>query len=70
MRFTINFSLHKTLCATYESASLRRFSDGRVDSIRASHMPALNWVKDMNDEKATKEEKLRKFHLAIQEQTR
>ena len=39
--------IHGGLCATYESASTRRFQSGRVDSIRASHPEALTWVKSM-----------------------
>ena len=39
--------MHGELCATYESASIRRFQSGRVDSIRSSHPEALEWVKTM-----------------------
>ena len=39
--------IHGELCATYESASTRRFQAGRVDCIRASHPEALAWVKTM-----------------------
>ena len=39
--------MHGELCATYESASTRRFQSGRVDCIRASHLEALTWVKSM-----------------------
>ena len=46
--------IHGELCATYESASTRRFQAGRVDSIRASHPEALAWVKAMVDEDSDK----------------
>ena len=39
--------MYDELCATYESASTRRFEFGRVDSIRASHPEALEWAKTM-----------------------
>ncbi|XP_044018407.1 choline O-acetyltransferase isoform X1 [Aphidius gifuensis] len=41
------FRLHGRLVATYESASIRRFSKGRVDVIRAASPESLAWVKAM-----------------------
>ena len=41
------YRIHGSLCATYESASTRRFQSGRVDCIRASHPEALAWVQSM-----------------------
>lgn len=35
------------LVSTYESASLRRFRNGRVDNIRSAHGPALAWAAAM-----------------------
>ncbi len=52
--------LHGGLCATYESASLRRFRQGRVDSIRASHCDALAWVRTMDDERVDNNTKSRR----------
>ncbi|XP_065216722.1 choline O-acetyltransferase-like isoform X1 [Planococcus citri] len=46
------FKLHNKLCATYESASTRRFLLGRVDCIRAATMEALEWVSAMHDQGA------------------
>lgn len=37
---------------TYESASLRRFQEGRVDNIRSATAEALAFVKSMADERA------------------
>lgn len=37
--------------ATYESASTRRFLQGRVDNIRANSQEALEWVKAMCEER-------------------
>lgn len=41
------YRLHGRLVATYESASIRRFSKGRVDVIRAASPESLAWVKAM-----------------------
>ena len=48
--FLIFFRVHRRLVSTYESASLRRFRNGRVDNIRAATAEALAWVKAMCDE--------------------
>ncbi len=40
---------HRRLVSTYESASLRRFRQGRVDNIRSSTPEALAFVKAMTD---------------------
>lgn len=37
---------------TYESASLRRFQEGRVDNIRSATPEALAFVKSMTDERS------------------
>ena len=58
------------LCSTYESASTRRFTYGRVDSIRASHPEALAWAKSMLDKSKTKDEKKELFKEAISKQTK
>ena len=47
--YIYSYRIHGELCATYESASTRRFQAGRVDCIRASHPEALAWVKAMVD---------------------
>lgn len=44
-----NFSCHNHLVSTYESASIRRYRDGRVDNIRSATVEALDWVKIMED---------------------
>lgn len=41
------------LVSTYESASIRRFQDGRVDNIRSATPEALAFVKSMTDERDT-----------------
>ncbi|XP_043486009.1 choline O-acetyltransferase isoform X1 [Polistes fuscatus] len=41
------FRLHGRLVATYESAGIRRFAQGRVDVIRAASPEALAWAKAM-----------------------
>ena len=62
--------MNDTLCATYESASTRRYHYGRVDSIRASHPEALTWAKTMLDESQTKDKKKELFRAAITKQTK
>lgn len=39
--------------STYESASIRRFQEGRVDNIRSATPEALAFVQSMTDERAT-----------------
>ncbi|CAM1312793.1 CHAT (predicted) [Pycnogonum litorale] len=41
------FKVHRMLVATYESASIRRFRNGRVDVIRSATSEALEWIKVM-----------------------
>ncbi|KAF5300455.1 hypothetical protein FQA39_LY02254 [Lamprigera yunnana] len=41
------FKLHGKLCCSYESASTRRFLEGRVDCIRSATIEALEWAKVM-----------------------
>jgi len=62
------YRLRGGLVATYESASTRRFRDGRVDSIRAGHSEALAWCQTM-DQHHSKDEKRKLFELAIKKQT-
>ena len=80
------YRIHGGLCATYESASTRRFQSGRVDCIRASHPEALAWVQSMtkqndivntNDESSDtlssseiKNEQKKLFIAAISKQTK
>ncbi|KAG1681904.1 Choline O-acetyltransferase [Nymphon striatum] len=64
------FKIHMKLVATYESASIRRFENGRVDVIRSATKEALDWVKIMcqpnND---TIEDKIALFKKAMDKQT-
>ncbi|KAF7669366.1 hypothetical protein LDENG_00199670 [Lucifuga dentata] len=59
------------LVSTYESASTRRFQEGRVDNIRSATSEALAFVKSMTDEKAafTDSEKMKRLRDAINAQT-
>ncbi|XP_037547050.1 choline O-acetyltransferase-like [Nematolebias whitei] len=59
------------LVNTYESASIRRFQEGRVDNIRSASAEALAFVKSMTDEKAkyTDSEKMKRLWNAIKAQT-
>ncbi|XP_072523683.1 choline O-acetyltransferase-like [Salminus brasiliensis] len=57
--------------STYESASTRRFREGRVDNIRSATPEALDFVKAMTDERASTQdlEKMERLRKAIDAQT-
>ena len=55
--------------ATYESASIRRFTFGRVDVIRAATKEAKNWVEAMTLNGRSKEEMSKLFWDAMNKQT-
>uniref|UniRef100_A0A3B5LJS2 Choline O-acetyltransferase n=1 Tax=Xiphophorus couchianus TaxID=32473 RepID=A0A3B5LJS2_9TELE len=59
------------LVSTYESASLRRFQEGRVDNIRSATAEALAFVRSMTDERATftDSEKMKRLKDAVKAQT-
>uniref|UniRef100_A0A668V9A0 Choline O-acetyltransferase n=1 Tax=Oreochromis aureus TaxID=47969 RepID=A0A668V9A0_OREAU len=59
------------LVSTYESASIRRFQEGRVDNIRSATAEALAFVKSMADERGTfsDSEKMKRLGDAIKAQT-
>ncbi|XP_030610106.1 choline O-acetyltransferase b [Archocentrus centrarchus] len=59
------------LVSTYESASIRRFQEGRVDNIRSATAEALAFVKSMADERGTfsDSEKMKRLRDAINAQT-
>ncbi|XP_061611847.1 choline O-acetyltransferase-like [Phyllopteryx taeniolatus] len=65
------FKCSGRLVSTYESASIRRFRDGRVDNIRSATVEALAFVKSMTDERTayTESEKMKRLRDAINAQT-
>ncbi|NWU04338.1 CLAT acetyltransferase, partial [Urocynchramus pylzowi] len=65
------YRCHRRLVPTYESASLRRFDEGRVDNIRSATSEAFAFVKAMAGDKAavSDSEKMQKFKDAIAAQT-
>nr|XP_057918177.1 choline O-acetyltransferase-like [Doryrhamphus excisus] len=65
------FKCNGRLVSTYESASMRRFRNGRVDNIRSATAEALVFVKSMTDERTanTDVEKMKKLRDAIHAQT-
>uniref|UniRef100_A0A8C1ISW5 Choline O-acetyltransferase n=1 Tax=Cyprinus carpio TaxID=7962 RepID=A0A8C1ISW5_CYPCA len=64
------YRCHGRLVPTYESASIRRFQEGRVDNIRSSTPEALAFVKAMgNSSKITDVEKIELLWTAIKAQT-
>nr|CDS33525.1 hypothetical protein HmN_000095900 [Hymenolepis microstoma] len=66
-----HYKIHGCLVATYESASTRRFQQGRVDNIRASSIPALKWCRAMVDKKCstTLDDRIRLLRAAMDWQT-
>ncbi|KAK2489951.1 hypothetical protein MC885_001579 [Smutsia gigantea] len=46
------YRLHRRLVPTYESATIRRFQEGRVDNIRSATPEALSFAKAVTDHKA------------------
>uniref|UniRef100_A0A8D0BKZ1 Choline O-acetyltransferase n=1 Tax=Salvator merianae TaxID=96440 RepID=A0A8D0BKZ1_SALMN len=65
------YRLYGKLVPTYESASIRRFKEGRVDNIRSATPEALAFVKGMIDKKLSLKdsEKMQLFKDAITAQT-
>ncbi|XP_034715982.1 choline O-acetyltransferase-like [Etheostoma cragini] len=65
------YKCNRRLVSTYESASLRRFQDGRVDNIRSATREALAFVMSMTDERDTftDSEKIIRLREAINAQT-
>ncbi|XP_019739062.1 choline O-acetyltransferase b [Hippocampus comes] len=65
------FKCSGKLVSTYESASIRRFRDGRVDNIRSATVEALAFVKSMTDERSphTETEKMKRLRDALSAQT-
>uniref|UniRef100_A0A8C6W2G0 Choline O-acetyltransferase n=1 Tax=Nannospalax galili TaxID=1026970 RepID=A0A8C6W2G0_NANGA len=65
------YRLYKRLVPTYESASIRRFQEGRVDNIRSATPEALAFVQAMTDHEVAllEFEKLQLLQAAIQAQT-
>ena len=46
------YEIYNRLCSTYESASLRRFKNGRVENIRAATTSVLQFCKYVHDNPA------------------
>ncbi|XP_010139410.1 PREDICTED: choline O-acetyltransferase, partial [Buceros rhinoceros silvestris] len=65
------YRCHRRLVPTYESASIRRFDEGRVDNIRSATAEAFAFVKAMTDDKRalSDSEKMQRFKDAIAAQT-
>ncbi|XP_058478002.1 choline O-acetyltransferase-like [Solea solea] len=65
------FKCRGRLVPTYESASTRRFQQGRVDNIRSATLQALAFVKSMTDERVTftDSEKMKRLKDALIAQT-
>ncbi|KAJ8418230.1 hypothetical protein AAFF_G00139390 [Aldrovandia affinis] len=66
------YRCHGQLVSTYESASIRRFREGRVDNIRSATAEALAFVKSMAKDKLAipDDEKMKRLWDAINAQTK
>uniref|UniRef100_A0A3Q3IQY4 Choline O-acetyltransferase n=1 Tax=Monopterus albus TaxID=43700 RepID=A0A3Q3IQY4_MONAL len=66
------YRCHGRPVSTYESASIRRFQEGRVDNIRSATAEALAFVKAMTDGKlsTSDKEKMEMLRSAITAQTK
>ncbi|KAM3862794.1 choline O-acetyltransferase [Diretmus argenteus] len=64
------YRCHGRPVSTYESASIRRFQEGRVDNIRSATPEALAFVKAMTDGSTSDAEKMEKLRGAISAQTK
>lgn len=65
------YRCNRRLVPTYESASIRRFREGRVDNIRSATKQALAFVQSMTQEKpsVSDADKMQKLKEAIRAQT-
>jgi carnitine O-acetyltransferase len=63
--FYFKFRTHNKPGNSYESGSLRKFHLGRTDIIRSCSTEAVEFVKAMQDDKLSEEEKARLFLRAI-----
>ncbi|KAK7122163.1 hypothetical protein R3I94_019318 [Phoxinus phoxinus] len=63
---------HRRPVSTYESASLRRFRQGRVDNIRSATPEALAFAKAMTNGRTSTQdtEKMEKLRAAVEAQTK
>ncbi|OWR51509.1 putative choline o-acyltransferase [Danaus plexippus plexippus] len=59
------YKMYGYLVSTYESASLRRFHNGRVDNIRSAHSAALSWAAAMSSTDMTQEDEGRKVSFNL-----
>ncbi|XP_061385424.1 choline O-acetyltransferase isoform X2 [Danaus plexippus] len=59
------YKMYGYLVSTYESASLRRFHNGRVDNIRSAHSAALSWAAAMSSTDMSQEDEGRKVSFNL-----
>lgn len=63
------YRLCQKIPKTYESASTRLFHDGRTETIRPVSEFSAQWVRSMQSERATREQKIMLLRKAVQYQT-
>ncbi|XP_071096244.1 carnitine O-acetyltransferase-like [Haliotis cracherodii] len=59
------FRLYGEPCATYESGSLRRFQQGRTDTIRSCSVDSHNFTRAMEDQSVSREVRVELFKKAV-----
>ncbi|ESN99655.1 hypothetical protein HELRODRAFT_84274, partial [Helobdella robusta] len=65
-----HYKIHQKLVSTYESASIRRYREGRVDNIRACSVEALRWCEAMvHGDKIDAGTKISLLRNAVKKQT-
>ncbi|XP_074599176.1 choline O-acetyltransferase-like [Brevipalpus obovatus] len=64
------YKVHRKMVSSYESASLRQYRSGRVDSIRSNTVEALTWARALCDEipNIKEQHKIDLFHKAMRKQ--
>ena len=64
------WKIHKSLAPTYETATMRVFYHGRTETVRSCSVEVVDWIKKMEDPKATNQEKAKLFRGAAGAQNR
>ncbi|ESP03239.1 hypothetical protein LOTGIDRAFT_137716 [Lottia gigantea] len=60
------YRMYNEPCATYETASLRRFQEGRSDTIRSCSIESYNFTQAMDDSSVDNERKVELLRKAVQ----
>lgn len=55
-----------TFCLTYESGTTRLYRDGRTETVRACTAESCTWVKAMENDRTSNEEKIKLLRIACE----